>query len=206
MNRRSTSVVGWPGWSGRPSARATVTGTTSGSVSGREVDVPDPVGEFGGHREPRPVREACFSGTARAGQRDEAVVGERLADVVHFRLAPNETRQLRRKTLGGNGIGGAQRWKVVVQVGVAELHHAFGAGQIAQRVGAQVGERDTLWELVDDKRFRRAREHRLAAVGKVAEPGGAVDRRSDVVAFIAQLHVAGVQADAQLDRRQWGPL
>ena len=161
-----------------------------------EVDVPDTVGEFGGHYGRDLYREACFPRTARAGQCDEPVVAERLADVVNFCVAPNETRQLRRETLGGNDIGRAQGREVVVQVGMAKLHHAFGAGQIAQRVGAQIGERDTLGELVDDKRFGRTREHRLAAVGQVAEPSGAVDRRSDVVAFIAQLHVAGVQADA----------
>ena len=196
MNRRSTSVVGWPGWSGRPSARATVDRHHVGIGDRCQVDVPDPVGELAGYIGGDLYGEACLARTARAGQRDEPVVAQRLADVVHLRLAPNKTRQWCRKALDGKGIGGAQWCKVVVQVGVAELHHAFGAGQIAQRMGAQVGERDPLRELVDDKWFRRTREHGLAAVGQVAEPGGAVDRRSDVVAFIAQLRVAGVQADA----------
>ena len=152
------------------------------------------------HRQPRLAR------AARACQRDEPVVGERLTDAIHFRLAPNETRQLRRKTLGGNGIGSAQRREVVVQIWVTELHHPFGAGQIAQRMGAQVGERDVWRELVDDKRFRRAGQHGLTAVGQVAQPGGAVDRRADVVGLVAQLYVAGVDADAQLDRCQRCPL
>ena len=39
-------------------------------------------------------------------------------------------------------------------------------------------------------------------MGEIAQPCGAVDRRADVVSFVAQLHVAGVHADAQLDRRQ----
>ncbi len=55
-----------------------------------------------------------------------------------------------------------------MQIGVAELYDALGAGQIAQRVGAQVGQRDVARELVDDKGFRRAGEHGLAAVGKIA--------------------------------------
>ena len=173
---------------------------------GRQVDVPDPVGEFSGQLGGDLHRQARLTRAARAGQRDEPVVGERLADAVHFRLAPDETRQLHRKTLGGNGIGGAKRREVVVQIGVAELHHPFGAGQIAQRMGAEVGQRDVGRELVDDKRFRRTREHRLAAVGEIAQPRGAVDRRADVVALVAQLHVAGVHADAQLDRRQRCPL
>ena len=47
-------------------------------------------------------------------------------------------------------------------------------------------------------------------MSQVAQPGGAVDRRTDVVAFpaglAAQLHVAGVDPDAQPDRRQRRPL
>ena len=53
--------------------------------------------------------------------------------------------------LGCNGIGCAQRGEVVVQIRMAELHDAFGTGQIAQRMGAQIGERDVGRELVDDK-------------------------------------------------------
>ena len=124
----------------------------------------------------------------------------------HFRLAPDETRQLRRKMLRGKPMGGAQRREVVVQVGMAQLHNPFGSGQVAQRMGAEVVECDVWRELVDDKRFRRTRQDRLAAVGEVAQPGGAVDRRADVVAFVAQMHVAGMHADAQLDRRQRRPL
>ena len=101
---------------------------------------------------------------------------------------------------------GTKRREVVVQVRVAQLHNPFRARQVAQRMGAEVVERDVRRELVDDKRFRRTRQHRLAAVREVAQPGGAVDRRADVVAFVAQVHVAGVHADAQLDRCQRRPL
>ena len=70
--------------------------------------------------------------------------------------------------LGCKGIGDTQRGEVVVQIRVTQLHHPFGAGQIAQRMKAQVGERDVGWELVDDKRLRRTREHRLAAMREVS--------------------------------------
>ena len=103
-------------------------------------------------------------------------------------------------------MGSPQRREVIVKIGVAQLHDPFGTREVAQRVAAQVGQRDVGRELVDDKRFRRAGEHRLAAVGEVAQPRGAVDRRADVVAFVAQMHVAGVHADSQLDRCQRGPL
>ena len=87
--------------------------------------------------------------------------------------------------MGDNGAGCAQRREVVAQVGVAQLDDPLGPGQVAQRVGAQVGQRDIGRELIDDQRLGRARQHRLAAVGQVAQPCGAVDRRADVVAFVA---------------------
>ena len=49
-------------------------------------------------------------------------------------------------------------------------------------------------------------QHRLAAMRQIAQPRGAVDGRADVVALVAQLHLAGVHTDAQPDRRQRRPL
>jgi hypothetical protein len=69
-------------------------------------------------------------------------------------------------------------------------------------MGAEVVERDVGRKLFDDKRFRRTRQHGLAAVREVAQPRGAVDRRSDVVRLVAQVHITGVHADAQFDRSQ----
>jgi hypothetical protein len=43
-------------------------------------------------------------------------------------------------------------------------------------------------------------------MGEIAQPRSAVDGGSDVIAFIAQLHLAGVHADPQGDRGQRRPL
>ena len=43
-------------------------------------------------------------------------------------------------------------------------------------------------------------------MAEVAQPGRAVDRRADVIAFIAQPHLAAIDPDAQPDRRQRRPL
>ncbi|WP_420716100.1 hypothetical protein [Mycobacterium sp. 94-17] len=43
-------------------------------------------------------------------------------------------------------------------------------------------------------------------MSQIAQPGGAIDRRADVVALIAQPHLAGVDPDPQPDRRQRRPL
>ena len=48
----------------------------------------------------------------------------------------------------------------------------------------------------------RTRKHRLAAVGQVAQPCCSVNGRSEVVAFVTQLDLAGVQTDPKPDRRQ----
>jgi hypothetical protein len=58
------------------------------------------------------------------------------------------------------------------------------------------------WKIVGDDFLGRAGEHRLAAVGQIAQARSAVNGRSDVVAFVTQLDLAGVQTDPQPDRRQ----
>ena len=73
-------------------------------------------------------------------------------------------------------------------------------------MGAQIGQPRVVRQLSVTNRLGGARQHRLAAVGQVAQPAGPVDGRSDVVALVAQLHVAGVNADAQPDRGQRRPL
>ena len=61
-------------------------------------------------------------------------------------------------------------------------------------------------KLVDNHVLGCARQHGLAPVRQIAQPRSAIDRRTGVVAFIAQLYLAGMQADAQPDRRKRCPL
>jgi len=51
--------------------------------------------------------------------------------------------------MGDKGFRGVQRREFVAQIGVTQLHHPFGPGQIAQRVGAQIGQRHIGWKLID---------------------------------------------------------
>ena len=89
---------------------------------------------------------------------------------------------------------------------MAQLHHPFRAGQIAQLVTCPDRSARHQPAAIDDQILSRARQHGLATVGQIAQPRGAVDRRTDVIAFVAQLHLAGVHADAQPDRGQRRPL
>ena len=96
----------------------------------------------------------------------------------------------------------AQWRELVAEVGMAQLRHPFGPGQIAQFMGAQIGQPGVVRQPVGDQLLGRAGQHGLAAVRQIAQPGGPVDGRTDVVALVAQLHLPGVHADAQPNRRQ----
>ena len=85
---------------------------------------------------------------------------------------------------------------------MAQLHHPLGAGQITQRVGAQICQPRIGGQPIGHQVFGGARQQRLAAVAEIAQPRGSVDRRAGVVAFIAQLDFAGMHSDAQPNRRQ----
>ena len=54
--------------------------------------------------------------------------------------------------------------------------------------------------MVEHHVFGRRRHHGLSPVRQVAEAGSSVDGRADVVPFVAQLYLTGVQADPQPDR------
>jgi hypothetical protein len=108
--------------------------------------------------------------------------------------------------MDNNVVGGPKWWELVAQVGMAQLHHPFRAGQIAQPVGAQIGQPHPGREPVDHQRLGRTRQHRLPAMGQITQPRAPVDGRTRVAAIIAQLHLAGMHRDAQPDRGQRCPL
>ena len=98
-----------------------------------------------------------------------------------------------------NIIGSVQRRELDAQVGMAQLRYAFRTRQIAQLMGAQVGQPDVGRELVDGQIARGTRNHDLAAMRQITQPrrpaeGGAhIVARS--VACGAQLHLAGMHRD-----------
>jgi len=58
-----------------------------------------------------------------------------------------------------NGAGCAQRWELIAKVGMTQLHHPLGAGQIPQRVRAQIGQPGIGRESIDNPVLGRARQH-----------------------------------------------
>ena len=85
---------------------------------------------------------------------------------------------------------------------MAELRDPHWPRQVPDGVASEVVKPRTLWQPVFHQLFCGGRQYGLAAVRQIAQAGCLVDRRARIVAFIAQLHFTGVQADAQLDRRQ----
>ena len=165
--------------------RATVTGTTSGSVIGARSTYHTPSANSATSWAATLYGEPGLADTAGAGQSDEPVVHDDPAQFVHFGLASNKRGELCWKIVRRTGFGRAQGWELVAQVGVTELHHALGPRQIAQRVGAEIGQPRIGREPVEHQIACRAGQHGLAAVRQIAQPRGAVDGRADVVALVA---------------------
>jgi hypothetical protein len=61
----------------------------------------------------------------------------------------------------------AKRRMLVLQVGVAELHHAFGPRQVPQRMRSEVGQEGALGQPVDDEIGCDAGQQGLTAVAEV---------------------------------------
>jgi hypothetical protein len=115
-----------------------------------EVDVPQTVTELRDELRGHLHGESRLARTAGAGQCDQTVVGHTLTYLGHLGVTSDKARQLGRKVLRANGFGRAKWGKLVADIGVTELHHAFGAGQITNRMGAQIGQPCIGWEPVDD--------------------------------------------------------
>ena len=89
---------------------------------------------------------------------------------------------------------------------MAQLHNPLRARDTTQLMRAQNGQPTVGREPVSHQVLGAAGQQRLATVPQVAKACRAVDRRSGVVAFVAQLDLTGVHADAQSDRCQRGAL
>ena len=77
-NRSSVSIVERPGWSGRPSARATVDRHHAGIGDRRQIDVPHPVAELGRDARRDLDGQSGLARSAGTGQRHQPVVGQQL--------------------------------------------------------------------------------------------------------------------------------
>ena len=114
---------------------------------------------------------ALAAGAAGTGQGHQPVIGEQPAYIVHLGFAPNETGELYQKIVRTNAFSGTQWREIIAKIGVAQLHHPFRAGQIAQRVSSQVGQPGAGRETIDHHDLGRTGQHRLPTVGQAARCG-----------------------------------
>ena len=170
----------------------------------RELDPPHAVREaverVGGHLQ----RQARLAAAARAGQREQARRGKRLAHVVEFTLATDEARQLIGQVVGQR-VERAQRLERRRHVAARRRKDLLGAPEVAQAMHAQIDQLHAIGQAIDDEIVRRARQQRLPAVRDRPQPRAAIDRLAEVVALVAQLRLGGVQRDPHPQRRRGRP-
>ena len=201
-------MVESPGCSGSPNARATDSGHQIGIGDRRQIDPPHTVVEFAGYLCWRPVQRHRVLPTPpapvrvmnRLAARKLAHIGDlRLRAQRNWSIAPEDAGQQRfsLRRSGGNSLR---------RSGWHSCTTRSGRGNSTQGVRAQIGQPDVLvGSMSSDQSFRGTRQHGLAAVSQIAQPRGPVDGRAGVVAFVAELDLAGVHPDPQPDRGQAGP-
>src|ERR1700730_13884161 len=96
----------------------------------RQIDIPHSVAALGDELSRELHWKSRLAGPARAGQGDQTVVGHTLTYLGHFGVTADKPRQLGRKVMRANGFRYAKLRELVADLGVAELRHVFGAGQI----------------------------------------------------------------------------
>src|SRR3954453_21819716 len=83
---------------------------------------------------------------------------------------------------------------------MAELEDVFRSRKILESVNAEITNGRRVRESIQHEVVGRLREHRLTAVGQVAEARRSVDGLADVVPLVTPLHIAGVEADPHQQR------
>ena len=148
-------------------------------------------------------REPGLAHASRAGDGHERCPTERIGGVGDGLVAPDERAHLRRE-IARNRIEGRERREVVRETGAGQLEDAFRPGEIAEAVLAEIDEAEVVVEHVARELFGRERHEDLAAVRRVHQAGGAIDRRAVVVA-VAELGVARVDTDPHPERTGHAP-
>src|SRR5262249_53404387 len=124
---------------------------------------------------------------ARADQCHQARARQQLLDVRTFALAADERGHLLREIVRCR-FERAQRRKMLLQLRMHDLVEALGTCEIAQPHGAQVAQRNALWQAIADKRGHGLRQKHLSPVCDAHDPRCAVDSSTEEIVVAALVY------------------
>ena len=182
----------------QPGRRRHHVADTVGVDNGGEVDPPhavgEPVDQLGGDL----LGEAGLADPAGAGHRDQPLIGGEATQLGQLR-DPSDQRGRRARQIVTELVERPQRGEVVGEIGMNQLPHPLGTGQIAQVVHAEIAECRVGGQMIGHQPGGDVRQKHLAPMGTGPQPCTTDHRVTHVIAPVAQLCLAGVDRHPHLD-------
>ena len=123
------------------------------------VRVGEPVDQLGGDL----LGEAGLADPAGAGHRDQPLLGGEATQLDHLGDPPDQ-RGRRAREVVAELIERPQRGEAVGEIGMDQLPHPFGAGQVAQAVHAEIADRGVGGEMIGHQPGGDVRQQHLAPI------------------------------------------
>ena len=130
---------------------------------------------------------------AGAGQRQQALAFQQLFGLQDRVGAADEAGQLGGQVVG-RPVERAQGRELIRHAGHDQLEEAFSPCQVAQAMGAQVPQRELVWQAFHDQRFGALGNEDLAPVRGTGDPRRVMDVQADVL-VAHQGRLARMKAD-----------
>ena len=140
---------------------------------------------------------------AGAGQRQQALAFQQLFGLQDRVGAADEAGQLGGQVVG-RPVERAQGRELIRHAGHDQLEEAFSPCQVAQAMGAQVPQRELVWQAFHDQRFGALGNEDLAPVRGTGDPRRVMDVQADVL-VAHQGRLARMKADPDPYRGAVGP-
>ncbi|OBJ22734.1 hypothetical protein A5622_14745 [Mycobacterium sp. 1245801.1] len=98
--------------------------------------------------------------------------------------------------MDSHGYVRTQRWEIIADRRVAQLHHRFRPRQITQVLRPQIHQPGTVGKPIEDQLGGRPGQHCLAAMRQITQAHRSIDGVSGMICCTTQLHLTGVHTDA----------
>ena len=132
-----STASAWAALAATPSASVTAASSTNHTPSGKRLH------QLGGHLQ----GQAGLAASPRPGDRHQPLVADQGGQLGDLGGPADEGGALDRQVVGAQ-VQGAQRRELVLQVGVAQLEHPLGAGQVLQPVHPQIAQARPVGQIV----------------------------------------------------------